>query len=79
MGRFAKHRSNLYSKKEGGTIILAVVLLLLPAPCPGDAVFRCEVKVLCLGFQKRTQPEIVVKNCRQPPECVQRIFQSTTS
>ncbi len=28
--------------KEGGAIILAVVLLLPPASCRGDAVFRCE-------------------------------------
>ncbi len=39
MGRFAKHRPNVYAKKEEITIILAVVLLL---PCPGDAVFHCE-------------------------------------
>ncbi len=30
------------TKKEGVTVILAVVLLLPPAPCSGDAVFRCE-------------------------------------
>ncbi len=34
----------IHAKKEGGTIILAVVLLLLLAPCPGDAVFHCESK-----------------------------------
>ncbi len=28
--------------EKGVTFILAVVLLLPPAPCPGDAVFRCE-------------------------------------
>ncbi len=28
--------------KGGITFILAVVLLLSPAPCPGDTVFRCE-------------------------------------
>ncbi len=28
--------------KEGVTNIFAVVLLLPLAPCPGDAVFRCE-------------------------------------
>ncbi len=34
----------MYTKKEGRTIILAVVLLLPPAPCPGDAVsFRSFV------------------------------------
>ncbi len=29
--------SHVYAMKEGVTIILAVVLLLPPAPCPGDA------------------------------------------
>ncbi len=43
--------------KEGRTIILAVVLLLSPAPCPGDAVFHWE-RESTLGFQKRTQLEI---------------------
>ncbi len=33
MGRFAKYHPNVYAKKEGGTIILAVVLLVPPAPC----------------------------------------------
>ncbi len=33
---------NVYAMKEGRTIILAVVLLLPPVTCPGDAVFRCE-------------------------------------
>ncbi len=40
------------------TIILAVVLLLPLELRPGDAVFFVKVKVLCLGFQKRTQLEI---------------------
>ncbi len=31
---------NIYAKKEGGTIIPAVVLLLPPALCPGDTVFH---------------------------------------
>ncbi len=39
----------------GSAFILAVVLLLPPAPCPGDAV---KAKVLSLGFQKRIQVEI---------------------
>ncbi len=43
--------------KEGRTIILAVVLLLPPAPCRGDAVFRCKSEST-LGFQKRTQLEL---------------------
>ncbi len=46
-------------KKEGGAIIFAVVLLLPPAPRPGDAVcFAVKAKLLCLDFQKRTQLEI---------------------
>ncbi len=52
MGRFAKHRLNVYAKKEGGTIILAVVLLLPPAPCPGDAVFRWESESTLFGLPK---------------------------
>ncbi len=37
--------------KEGGIIILAVVVLLLPpAPCPGDAVFRCKRESTLFGF-----------------------------
>ncbi len=36
--------------KEGGTIILAVVLLLLPVSCPGDAVFRCESESTLFGL-----------------------------
>ncbi len=38
--------------KESGTIILAVVLLLLPAPCPGDAAFRCESETTLFGLSK---------------------------
>ncbi len=38
--------------KEGGTIILAVVLLLPPAPCPGDAVFHCESETTLFGLPK---------------------------
>ncbi len=39
--------------KEGGTIILAVVLLLPPAPCPGDAVFHCESESTLFGLPKK--------------------------
>ncbi len=39
--------------KEGGTIILAVVLLLPPAPCPGDAGFRCESETSLFGLPKK--------------------------
>ncbi len=49
VGRFAKYHPNVYAKKEGGTIILAVVLLLSPAPCPGDAAFRCESESTLFG------------------------------
>ncbi len=51
MGRFAKHRPNVYAKKEDGTIILALVLLLQSAPCPGDAVFYCESENTLFGLR----------------------------
>ncbi len=38
--------------KEGGTIILAVVLLLPPAQSHGDAVFRCESESTLFGLPK---------------------------
>ncbi len=38
--------------KEGRTIILAVVLLLPPAPCRGDTVFRCESESTLFCFPK---------------------------
>ncbi len=38
--------------KEGRTIILAAVLLLTPAPCRGDAVFRCESESTLFGLPK---------------------------
>ncbi len=38
--------------KEGRTIILAVVLLLQPTPCPGDAVFRYESESTLFGLPK---------------------------
>ncbi len=56
VGRYAKHHPNVHAKKEAGTITLAEVLLLPPAPCSGDAVFRCESTLF--GIQKRTQLEI---------------------
>ncbi len=43
---------NVYAMKEGGTIILAVVLLLPLAPCPGDTVFRCECESTLFGLPK---------------------------
>ncbi len=38
--------------KEGRAIILAVVLMLPPATCPGDAVFRCERETTLFGLPK---------------------------
>jgi len=38
--------------KEGGTIILAVVMLLPPAPCPGDDMFRFESETNLFGLPK---------------------------
>ncbi len=38
--------------KEGGAIILAVVLLLPPASCPEDAVFHCERETTLFGLTK---------------------------
>ncbi len=38
--------------KEGGTIILTVVLLLPPAPCPEDTVFHCESETTLFGLPK---------------------------
>ncbi len=38
--------------KEGRTIILAVVLLLPLAPCPGDVVFHCERESTLFGLPK---------------------------
>ncbi len=52
MGKFAKHRPNVYAKKEGGTIIQAVVFLLPPAPCRGGAVFHCERESTLFGLPK---------------------------
>ncbi len=44
-------------KKEGGAI-LAVVLLLPPASCSGDAVFRCERETTLFGIRKRSRLEM---------------------
>ncbi len=38
--------------KEGVISILAVVLLLLPVPCRGDAVFHCESESTSFGLPK---------------------------
>ncbi len=52
MGRFEKHRPDVYAVKESVTFILAVVLLLPPAPCTGDAVFHCESTSTLFGLPK---------------------------
>ncbi len=39
-------------KERGCVFILAAILLLPPAPCPGDAVFRCESESTLFGFPK---------------------------
>ncbi len=44
--------------KEGVTFILTVVLLLPPAPCPGDAVFRCESESTLFGLPKEDTTRI---------------------
>ncbi len=41
--------------KEGRTVILAVLLLLPPAPCPGDAVFHCESTLFGLPKEDTTR------------------------
>ncbi len=38
--------------ERGVSIILSVVLLLPPAPCSGDAVFRCERESTLFVFPK---------------------------
>ncbi len=57
---------NLYAMKEGGTIILAVVLLLPPAPCPGDAVFRCESETTLFGLPKEDTTRNQWLSCTTP-------------
>ncbi len=52
VGRFGKHLPNVYAKKGGVIFILAVVLLLPPASCRGDAVFRCESESTLFGLPK---------------------------
>ncbi len=46
-----QNTAQMYTQKNEGVIfILAVVLLLPPAPCPGDAVFRCESESTFFGL-----------------------------
>ncbi len=46
------HLPKCIRKERGRVFILAVVLLLPPAPCPGDAVFRCESESTLFGLPK---------------------------
>ncbi len=57
VGRFANHSRNVHAEKGGMIFILAVVLLL-PAPCPGDAVFRCERESTLFGLPKEDTTKI---------------------
>ncbi len=62
-------------KKEGGAIILAVLLLQPPAPCPGDAVCHCERETTLFGIQKRYKSvvKLYLQHCSrtlQPKYCV---------
>ncbi len=44
----------MYTQRKRGVIfILAVVLLLPPAPCRGDAVFPCESETTLFGLPKQ--------------------------
>ncbi len=73
-------------KKEGVTIIVAVVLLLPPAPCPGDAVSRCET-LFVLPKEDTTRNQwlsciyntLVKNSSTQILEYVQRILRRTVS
>ncbi len=51
-GKICKTPPKCIRKERGVIFILAVVLLLLPAPCPGDAVFRCESESTLFGLPK---------------------------
>ncbi len=51
VGRSAKHRPNVYAIKEGGAIILAVVLLL-PRRVLQTLCFVVKEKRLCLGSKR---------------------------
>ncbi len=51
-GEIYKTPPKCVSKKEGGIFILAVVLLVPPAPCPGDAVFHGERETTLFVLQK---------------------------
>ncbi len=42
----------VYAKKDGGNITIAVILLLPPVPCPGDAVFHCESESILFEIPK---------------------------
>ncbi len=51
VGRSAKHHPNVYAIKEGGAIILAVVLLL-PRRVLQTLCFVVKEKLLCLGSKR---------------------------
>ncbi len=81
-GEICKHSPNVYAMKEGGTIILAVVLLLLPALCPGDAVLHCKSESTL--FWKEIRGSFVFTTLFQNSstkilECVQHILWRTIS
>ncbi len=49
---YLQNTAQMYLQRKGVISILTVVLFLPPAPCPGEAVFRCESKSTLSGFQK---------------------------
>ncbi len=61
---------NVYAKKEDGTIIIAVALLLPPAPCPvGKCLaFCCECESTLFGLPKED------KTRNQWLSCIYKIF-----
>ncbi len=76
------HLHHPNAKKEGFICILSVVLLLPPAPCPGDAKeFRCERESTLFGLPKEDTTRNQWFSCTtlfqnsstQILECVQRI------
>ncbi len=44
--------AQIYTQRKGAWFLFTVVLLLPPAPCPGDAVFRCESETALFGLPK---------------------------
>ncbi len=64
--------------KEGGAIILAVVLLPL-APCAGDAVFHCERETTLFGLEISVFTTLFQNSSTQILEYVQHILPSIIS